>query len=245
MIAMLFAALLVAPARAQELPRFDALIDQVKGSPAYQAVRQANPKLMAGDPPVSPAILAALPARNLGHGGKPADPLTVVFLGTAQQIQTALTGAGWTQVPMGDRAAIEKGLEDTFWHHHRPPNLPFHVFYVNGKREDMNWAMAQNLNTRHHFRLWRLPYRDDEGREIWWGSGDYDLKIRLRDFSHVVDPDVNAERLFIRDSLAQSPGVSAMWMKLLPQVKGEMVNNFGYKLRTDGNVLFVGLSTAP
>lgn len=245
MKAALIAALALSTARAQDLSLSDAVIDRVRGLPAYQAIQQVNAKLMAGDPPVAPSILTLLPTRNVGHGGRPADPLTVVFLGSAEQIQKALAGAGWTQVPLGDRAAIEKGLEDTFWHRHRPPNLPFRVYHLNGKREDFNWSMAQNLNTRHHFRLWRTDWKDDHGRELWWGSGDYDIKVRLRDFSHVVDPDVGLEMRFIKDSLAQSPDVSAMWIKFLPQVKGEIHNDSGYVLRTDGSVLFVGLTTAP
>ncbi|MDE2510705.1 MAG: LssY C-terminal domain-containing protein, partial [Elusimicrobia bacterium] len=106
----------------------------------------------------------------------------------------------------------------------------------------MNWALpVRPLAERHHFRLWNTGTRDRAGRLFWWGSGNYDLRIRWRDFSHVPDPDMDREREFISETLARSPLLDSIVLTPLPQIPREGANDKGYPFRTDGRVAVIVL----
>lgn len=186
---------------------------------------------LAPDPP--PAVVEGLPGRNEGRFGRPGDPLGFVFAGSPAAVRAALTGAGWSEIPTATRGALAVG-----W-------LPMNDYRLQGRRQDMNWAIAvRPLQERHHFRLWRTGRRDARGRDLWWGSGNYDLFIRWRDLSHTPDPDADRERDFLTASLRGSPLVESIALEALPQIPLTGANDKGYPFRTDGKAATIVLRAA-
>ncbi|MBI4424071.1 MAG: LssY C-terminal domain-containing protein, partial [Elusimicrobia bacterium] len=187
-------------------------------------------------------LIGQLPARNVGRFGKEGDPLNLVLVGTEEQVIAALGAAGWTRVPVRIPASFRAGLAEVLAG--GPPRAcpPMNLYQLEGRAQDLNWSKPITpIAKRHHFRLWRSSWRDERGRQVWWGSGNLDLDVRWRDLSHVPDPDMDAERDFIARSLAGSPHVESIRLERAPQVPLAGANDKGYAFRTDGRALVVVL----
>lgn len=186
--------------------------------------------------------VAGLPGRNTGRFGRPGDALNLVFVGSDAAVREALTAAGWTEVPSTIRASLWEGLRELCSGKPLAAFPPMNEYWLEGRRQDMNWAIPiRPLATRHHFRLWDTGLRDPRGRAVWWGSGDYDLKLRLYDLSHVPDPDMNTEREWIAASLKDSPGLERAALVAVPSIPHDGVNDKGYPFRTDGRAALIEL----
>ena len=188
------------------------------------------------------AAITGLPGRNTGRFGRPGDALNLVFVGTEAGVRAALSDAGWTEVPPTIRASVREGFAELFAGKPLAAFPPMNEYWLNGRRQSLNWAIPiRPLATRHHFRLWDTGARDPRGRALWWGSGDYDLKLRLYDLSHVPDPEMNAERDYIAASLRDSPRLERVTLVAVPAIPREGANDKGYPFRTDGRAALIEL----
>lgn len=188
------------------------------------------------------SALAGLEGRNKGRFGRPGDALNLVFVGTETGVREALSNAGWTEVPATIRASTWAGFAELFTGRPLAAFPPMNEYWLNGRRQDMNWAIPiRPLATRHHFRLWDTGLRDPHGRTIWWGSGDYDLKLRLYDLSHVPDPEMDTERAYIAASLKDSPRLERVTLVDIASIPREGANDKGYPFRTDGRAAVIEL----
>lgn len=199
--------------------------------------------------PLPPAPLAAilpkLPARNVGRFDKPGDPMNLLLIGTEEQVRSALLEAGWTSIPVRIPASFRSGLGELLRGRMFRSFPPMNLYRLGGRVQDQNWSMPITaIARRHHFRLWRSPFRDEAGREVWWGSGNLDLKVRWRDLSHTPDPDADRERDFIGSTLEGSPWVASKTLMAAPQIPREGANDKGYPFHNDGRVLVVALKPA-
>lgn len=186
--------------------------------------------------------VAGLPAMNKGRFGRPGNPLNLVFAGTATGLREALANAGWTEVPGTIRASTAAGLRELLEGKPLSSFPPMNEYWLDGRRQDMNWAIATKpLTARHHFRVWDTGLRDPRGRAIWWGAGDYDLRIRWHDLSHVRDPDLDGERDYIAASLKDSPRLERVTLQELAAIPREGANDKGYAFHTDGRVAIIEL----
>ena len=194
-------------------------------------------------------VLKSLPATDTGHKGLPASPLILVFIGSKPQISFALKNARWVSVPRNGFLNVFEGLGQMIGGANVTKFPPFRKFHVEGKGEDMNWAQVVHVVTkRHHFRLWKLKDLAPDGRQIWWGSGSYDVGINWRHIinpTHAISPDISAERDYIARSLLGSPGVVRAGLTALPQIPREGVNDEGGAYFTDGRALVVEFIGAP
>lgn len=187
-------------------------------------------------------VFEDLPARDIGKWSRPADPLNLLFIGTEAAVVRALEGAGWTRIPVPISDCFWRGLGELWRGEPLRSFPPMSDFRVYGRVQDMNWVLVLSpLETRHHFRLWRTGYVDAGGRELWWGSGNFDKSIRLRDLSHRPDPDMNMERDYVGRTLEGSPLVESARLVALPQIPREGKNAHGYPFFTDGRALVVRL----
>lgn len=201
--------------------------------------KPALPRHEAGD---LLEVYRALPARDIGKFERPADPLNMIFLGTEEQVRGAIAGAGWSAIPDDISDCVRLGLKELWLGRTVASFPPMSDFRVMGRVQDMNWArVIRPLETRHHFRLWKTGVFDGRGRQVWWGSGNYDLSIRLRDLSHRPDPDMNMERDYVGKTLVGSERVERMELLALPQIPAAGVNAHGYPFKTDGRALLVEL----
>lgn len=185
-----------------------------------------------GRPPV-PVMVAswdeaapALPAVDEGRGGKPGDPLNIVFVATPQTLRRALTEAGWTEVPRTVRGSLAAGLSEILAGRRLASFPPLSDYRLRGRRQDMNWALpAEPLARRRRFRLWWTGMFDRNGRGYWWGSG-----------SRGSDPDRDRERDFVLRTLSASPLLETAALMPLPSIPLEGVNDRRRAYRTDGRV---------
>lgn len=188
--------------------------------------------------------LAELPARTRGRFGREGDPLNLLFLGSAEQVRAALSAAGWTEIPRTILQSVALGLGELAAGRTLTRFPPMNGYRVLGRLQDMNWAIVViPIEKRHHFRLWRTGLADARGRELWWGSGNFDLSARYWDLSHRPDPDMNMERDYIARSLEGSARVERMSLVPLPQIPLRGKNDKGYEHFTDGRALLVELKT--
>lgn len=186
--------------------------------------------------------LAGLPGMNTGRFGRVGNPLNLVFIGSEAALREALSRAGWTEVPGTIRASIGRGAAELLTGRTVASTPPMNEYWLGGRRQDMNWAIQTKfLTARHHFRVWDTGLRDERGRAVWWGAGDYDLSIRWHDLSHVRDPDLDAERDFIAASLKDSPLLERASLVALPAIPREGANDKGYAFRTDGRAALIEL----
>lgn len=197
-------------------------------------------------PPAAPRTVdlavGGLPAMNTGRFGRPGNPLNLVFVGAEASVRAALSGAGWTEVPGTIRASTWEGLKELAAGRPLSSFPPMNEYWLDGRRQDMNWAIATKpLSARHHFRAWDTGLRDPRGRAVWWGAGDYDLSIRWHDLSHVRDPDLDAERDYIAASLKASPRLERVALVPHAGIPREGANDKGYAFRTDGRVALIEL----
>lgn len=186
--------------------------------------------------------LAALPAKTRGRFGREGDPLNLLFLGSESAVRETLSHAGWTEIPRTILGSVLAGLCDLLSGRRLSRFPPMNGYRVLERLQDMNWAITLvPIEKRHHFRLWRTGLIDARGRELWWGSGNFDLSARYWDLSHRPDPDMNAERDFIAESLKGSRRVEKISLIPLPQIPRNGHNDKGYAHFTDGRALLVEL----
>lgn len=182
------------------------------------------------------SILDRLPARNEGRFGRPGDPVNLLFVGSRKAVESGLARAGWLQLDPNPARALVEGLRDLLSGRGFDRLPPMNRYRLFGRLQDLNFAIPVNSpHSRHHFRLWRLPFTDPEGRELWWGSANFDLTIRWWDLSHRPDPDTVLERDFIAGTL-RAVGIPAS-LAYLPHVPHRGKNDKGYAFVTDGRVL--------
>lgn len=184
----------------------------------------------------------SLPGVNEGRFGVPGDPLNVVFLASPETLRAVLTEAGWTEVPTSIRGSLWAGLKEALAGETIAAFPPMNDYRLRGRVQDMNWAMpVRFIQERHHFRLWRTGLFDRLGRSYWWGSSNYDLRVRWHDLSHVPDPDSDKERDFIVSTVARSPRLRSLAVLPVERVPREGFNDKGYPFRTDGRVAVIEL----
>ena len=208
-------------------------------------------KLIPGPAPTRPKdfgsaplgeVLAKLPPRNVGRFAKPGDPLNLVFVGDAEQVEAALREAGWTRIPLRNCASVRAALGELLRGGMFRSFPPMNLYRLHGRFQDFNWSIPITpLAQRHHFRLWRSGWKDENRRDIWWGSANLDIAVRYWDLSHTPHPDMPAERAFIASTLEGSRWVASSRLQPVPQVPLEGVNDKGYPFHTDAKALVVVL----
>jgi len=176
-----------------------------------------------------------LPARDVGRFGRPGDPFNLILVGHEAVVRHAFLAAGWTEVPRTVLGSTAAGLSELLHGRRLAAFPPMNEYRLRARRQDMNWAIpVRAISERHHLRLWRTGDLDPDGRQVWAGTTNYDLRVRWRDLSHVPDPDIDRERDFVVESLRKT-GIAARVDRV--QLKGqerEGVNDKGYPYRTDG-----------
>jgi hypothetical protein len=180
--------------------------------------------------------LQLLPGFNVGKEGHPGNALNIVFVAKEEELLRALGAAGWTRVPhslFGSTALGFCELAEGRWPAAFPP---MHNYSLFGREQDLNFSIQSGFPySRHHFRLWKSPFADEQGRAIWWASADFDVGIRWSDLSHVPDPNIDQERNFLASTLI-GLAKQLRWIPL-SQIPKEGSDDRGYPYKGDGKVL--------
>ena len=161
-------------------------------------------------PAFTQSMIDSIPRRVSDPNGAPGDRVNFILIGSQDQVQAALKAAGWVTVDRSQNEAIVRGLLASL-SKEAYVTLPMSELRLFGRAQDFGYAQADPLRvvaSRHHFRLWKAPF-DLEGQTVWVGAGTHDIGFARDDrkpngVTHKIDPNVDGERDYIRDSLTQT-----------------------------------------
>jgi hypothetical protein len=175
------------------------------------------------------------------------DPVNLAFLGTGEQIQTALEAAGWTRAEPVTLSSSWRIIASSLLRrsYDEAPVSPLFLF---GHQQDFAYQQEVDGNPaqRHHVRFWRCP--DDwllpGGRRVdWLAAGTFDTSVGLSLFTlqvtHRIDADTDVERDHIVQTVTDAE----------PRVAVDVIADFatgyharnggGDSIRTDGDLPIV------
>jgi hypothetical protein len=128
------------------------------------------------------------------NGKGPGDPLNVLFIGTAGQLESAFARAGWVGPARGSIRTVTSEIVAGIAN--RPAvGAPLSTQYFRGRRQDLAYQLAgPTARSRHHVRLWML----DSLAEAWVGAANEDVGVKVNPFkgrfTHRINPAIDAER---------------------------------------------------
>ncbi|GAA5155264.1 hypothetical protein GCM10025768_27810 [Microbacterium pseudoresistens] len=167
------------------------------------------------------------------------DPVNLGVDGTAAQLDTVMTDAGWHRADEITAAATWGIIVSTLTRRSYPtaPVSPLMLF---GRRHDVAYQqeVAGNPKQRHHVRFWHTPegwLLPGGARTDWLGAGTYDTDVGLSFFTlqvtHRIDENTDVERDFVVDSVRTAA----------PEAGVRVLKDFttGYHSRNGGGDRFV------
>ena len=162
------------------------------------------------------------------------DPINLALDGSAREIHSAMTRAGWILAdditPRSTLGIIRSALFRSSY-----PHAPVSPLMVFGRKQCLAYQQEVdgNASQRHHVRFWRCPdgwYLPGGIRAQWVAAGTYDRAVGLSLFTlqitHKIDADIDVERDYIVTSLEATN----------PRIRHRIIENFstGYHSRNGG-----------
>lgn len=148
--------------------------------------------------------LPALPPRATDKAGRSgADPINLVFRGSAAQLDSAFVHAGWMAAQRSTFGSLARETEDIVLQRQDAASPMSHEYYL-GRVEDLRFERASpSARARHHVRLWRA----DSTETLWAAAATEDVGMlvsaRRHTVTHRIAADIDREReLLIGDLLA-------------------------------------------
>lgn len=175
------------------------------------------------------------------------DPVNLAFLGTGEQIETAMRAAGWTKADPVTLASSWRIITSTLRRrsYHEAPVSPLFLF---GRQQDFAYQQEVDGNPaqRHHVRFWQCPdgwLLPGGSRVDWLAAGTFDTSVGLSLFTlqvtHRIDADTDVERDHIVKTVTDAD----------PRVAVDVIADFatgyharnggGDSIRTDGDLPIV------
>jgi hypothetical protein len=158
-----------------------------------------DPWASTGTPSVPP-----LPPRATDRRGRAgADPINLIFRGSAAAVDTAFARAGWMSAQRSTFGSLSRETEAIVMQS-RDSAAPMSHEYYQGRVEDLRFERASpSARIRHHVRLWRA----DPSGSLWAAAATEDVGMlvsaRRRTVTHRIAPDIDRERdLLVGDLLA-------------------------------------------
>src|SRR5256886_11513144 len=188
-----------------------------------------------------PALPVFVPRTENRAGTVLGDPLNVLLLGTATEIDSEVRSAGWVRAQKPSLVAITK--EVTAAIASRPAiSAPVSTQYFAGRPQDLAYELpGPNVRIRHHIRMWLL----DSLSLLWIGAANKDVGVIFKPWepqaTHRIDPHIDRERdRIVRDLEASGCGDLVDYLAL-PGAVTAARNVSGQKIVTDGRTAVVRL----
>ncbi|HEY6289965.1 MAG TPA: LssY C-terminal domain-containing protein [Terriglobia bacterium] len=191
------------------------------------------------------SLLNGAPQRAVSKDNKPGDPINLVFVGTAQEIEQAFRAADWSEPKRTTGQAVLDTAVAVI-NNDGYNAAPVSDLYLYGKREDLAFEKVLNtFNKRHHLRLWQTPDRASDGRPIWLGAATHDTGIDIHPgvVSHATDPNLDDERAQVEADLVAGGTVQALQLVSPPHPLTSGFTATGGAWHTDGRLLAVDVKT--
>ena len=172
------------------------------------------------------------------------DPVNLAFLGDRAEIERAMDEAAWTRADPVTLASSWRIVTSTLARrsYHQAPVSPLFLF---GRQQDFAYQQEVDGNPaqRHHVRFWRCPegWLLPGGRRVdWVAAGTFDTSVGLSLFTlqitHRIDADTDVERDHIVATVtAADPRVSVDVIKDF-STGYHARNGGGDSIRTDGDL---------
>jgi hypothetical protein len=214
-----------------------------KAAPAVQVAARQNVRV----PAFPQSLIDSIPRRVSDPNDAPGDRVNFVLIGSQDRVQAALTAAGWVAVDRTQKDAIIRGIFASL-SKEAYVTMPMSELRLFGRAQDFGYAQADPLRvvaSRHHFRIWKIP-QQLEGQTVWAGAGTHDIGFdrdqRNNGVTHKIDPNVDGERDYIRDSLTQT-GMVVKTDYITPTDPVTTARTAtGTEFKSDGRTLLVYLS---
>jgi hypothetical protein len=150
--------------------------------------------------PVAPS-LSARATNKRGTVG--ADPINLILRGTREEVDSALSRAGWLPARRSTFGALAEEAEAVVLAR-RDSEAPMSHEYYGGRVEDLRFERASpSARARHHVRLWQA----DSTGGLWAAAATEDVGMlvsaRQRTVTHRIAPEIDRERdLLVGELLA-------------------------------------------
>jgi hypothetical protein len=183
------------------------------------------------------ALVTAEPFRTVAQNPpKPSDLTNLMFIGTQERVQNAFKEAGWftaAELTAMSRAETARAIIENRGY----SEAPMSILYLEGKPPDLTFQKQHNtFDKRHHIRIWLRPEKFN-GQPVWLAAATHDTGITLspvsHNFTHGIDPNIDAERSKVTNDLLFTGHVKAIALVDRPQVPAELSNATGDKLLSD------------
>jgi hypothetical protein len=200
-----------------------------------------NSLLRAGLP-ISTEMQAKIPRQVHSAQGLPGDVINFLIIGNQHDMKKAMDSAGWDTVSSTKLGVIWRDLfEGLYVKAYR--GIPMSKLYLFGRAQDYGYAHSRGLlcvRNRHHFRIWRAPF-EVEGQTLWIGAATHDVALhylgRFLRFTHKIDPDVDAERQYVANTLTKSGRVQLLGYLTATDALTQARTATGQDFHTDGRTL--------
>jgi hypothetical protein len=192
-------------------------------------------------------VLADAPKRAVSKENRPGDPINLVFVGTAQEIEQAFQQAGWTEPKKKNQQSIWKTAQAVI-NNDGYNAAPVSDLYLFGRKEDLAFEKTLNtFNKRHHLRLWQTSTSAPDGRPIWLAAATHDVGIDVHPgvVSHATDPDLDDERAQVGSDLYLGGAVQAAGSIAPPSPLSSGMTATGGAWHTDGKLFVIDLKSGP
>jgi hypothetical protein len=192
------------------------------------------------------ATVDALPSQRAQKvSGASADLVNLILVGSVESVARAFHAAGWATSDVKTAASVIRTyfsvvLRRGYY------KAPMATMLLDGNRSD--FELEKSLDTfarRHHLRIWRRP-QGTRGESVWVATATEDVGIRFstraRNFTHVIDANVDGERTKVVDDLLYTGCVSEAGLVERNNLPTSLENATGTKLQTDGRVAVLRIS---
>jgi hypothetical protein len=143
------------------------------------------------------AMVANVP--EWSYAGRHAqDPVTLLYVGSEDEIRAAFSAAGWTG-SRGHNTATRFKVMRAIAEDRAFPDAPMRTLFLDGAQPDLSLQKAlDTLEKRDHLRIWQRPEAEWGGRAVWASAATRDVapafSMRPFGFAHRIEGDVDQER---------------------------------------------------
>jgi hypothetical protein len=143
------------------------------------------------------ALVAGVPVWSYSSG-RPQDPVTLLYVGSDEEVGAAFTAAGWT----GSRdhsAATRFTVVRAIAENRAFLDAPMRTLLLDGAEPEFSLQKAlDTFEKRDHLRIWRRGDSQWGGRTVWASAATRDVStgfsLRPFGFAHRIQNDVDRER---------------------------------------------------
>ncbi|MBZ5521025.1 MAG: LssY C-terminal domain-containing protein [Acidobacteriia bacterium] len=175
------------------------------GNSGGSAASGSNPGSIV-EAPAGTFKIPDIPSRVSDGKGHDGDMINLLLVGTQEQVVATFLAAQWEQSDKTIKDALLHGALSTLA---KDPylSMPMSQLVLYGRTQDLSFEHAEAVAvvaSRHHLRLWKAPFLLN-GEQVWIGSATHDIGFdrdaRNNGITHKIDPSVDLERTFVRDTL--------------------------------------------